>query len=167
MESGVLGNLLAPFGRGLFVIVDRNINLINETQIIYSYLWPITCNNNNCLIKKKHNSLCGDEVTLQIFFNAGFINSIRHETKGCSIICASSSIMSISLSNQTFAQSLNIINNFINMLQKKSFDISVLGSDLLLFEAITNIPNKLNCTIIPWLLALDLIQNYFNNVKLS
>ncbi|MDO8064240.1 hypothetical protein [Candidatus Phytoplasma bonamiae] len=24
MESGVLGNLLAPFGRGLLVIVDEN-----------------------------------------------------------------------------------------------------------------------------------------------
>ncbi|MDO8064289.1 hypothetical protein [Candidatus Phytoplasma bonamiae] len=38
MESGVLGNLLAPFGRGLLVIVDRKTNLIKETPIIYPYL---------------------------------------------------------------------------------------------------------------------------------
>ncbi|MDO8023934.1 MAG: hypothetical protein Q8764_01200 [Pigeon pea little leaf phytoplasma] len=37
MESGVLGNLLAPFGRGLFVIFDRKTNFINETLIIYPY----------------------------------------------------------------------------------------------------------------------------------
>ncbi|MDV3149053.1 MAG: hypothetical protein Q8733_02545 [Pigeon pea little leaf phytoplasma] len=37
MESGVLGNLLAPFGRGLLVIFDRKINLIKETPIIYPY----------------------------------------------------------------------------------------------------------------------------------
>ncbi|MDO7983461.1 MAG: iron-sulfur cluster assembly scaffold protein [Pigeon pea little leaf phytoplasma] len=138
--------------------------IIKHSKKPFNYgLLPITCNN-NCLIKKKHNLLCGDEITLQIFFNDGFINSIRHETKGCSIICASSSIMSISLSNQTFTQSLKVINNFINMLQNKSFDIAVLESDLLLFEVIANIPNKLNCTIIPWLLAFDLIQNYLNNV---
>ncbi|MDV3149079.1 MAG: hypothetical protein Q8733_02700 [Pigeon pea little leaf phytoplasma] len=37
MESGVLGNLLAPFGRGLLVIFDRKTNPIKETSIIYSY----------------------------------------------------------------------------------------------------------------------------------
>ncbi|MDO8064285.1 hypothetical protein [Candidatus Phytoplasma bonamiae] len=37
MESGVLGNLLAPFGRGLLVIFDRKTNPINETPIIYPY----------------------------------------------------------------------------------------------------------------------------------
>ncbi|MDO8064331.1 TldD/PmbA family protein [Candidatus Phytoplasma bonamiae] len=37
MESGVLGNLLAPFGRGLLVIVDRKTNSIKETPIIYPY----------------------------------------------------------------------------------------------------------------------------------
>ncbi|MDV3196971.1 MAG: hypothetical protein Q8875_03020 [Pigeon pea little leaf phytoplasma] len=37
MESGVLGNLLAPFGRGLLVIFGRKINPIKETSIIYSY----------------------------------------------------------------------------------------------------------------------------------
>ncbi|MDV3154262.1 MAG: hypothetical protein Q8879_02790 [Candidatus Phytoplasma australasiaticum] len=46
MESGVLGNLLAPFGRGLLVIFDRKINPIKETPIIYSYIIRIVkfCN---------------------------------------------------------------------------------------------------------------------------
>ncbi|MDV3157530.1 MAG: hypothetical protein Q8889_02285 [Candidatus Phytoplasma australasiaticum] len=38
MESGVLGNLLAPFGRGLLVIFDRKTNPIKETPIIYPYI---------------------------------------------------------------------------------------------------------------------------------
>ncbi|MDO8059081.1 SUF system NifU family Fe-S cluster assembly protein ['Crotalaria aegyptiaca' phytoplasma] len=141
--------------------------IINHSQKPFNYgLLPITCNN-NCLSKKKHNLLCGDEVTLQIFFNTNVINVIRHETKGCSIICASSSLMSIHLSNQTFSQSLKIINNFINMLQNKPFDSNTLESDLLLFQVIANFPNKLNCAIIPWLLAFNLIKNYFNNIESS
>ncbi|MDO7983851.1 MAG: hypothetical protein Q8764_02690 [Pigeon pea little leaf phytoplasma] len=41
MESGVLGNLLAPFGRGLLVIFGRKINPIKETPIIYPYFYQI------------------------------------------------------------------------------------------------------------------------------
>ncbi|MFW8664440.1 hypothetical protein ACOES3_01020, partial [Candidatus Phytoplasma citri] len=66
-----------------------------------------------------------------------------------------------------FSQSLKIINNFINMLQNKPFDSNTLESDLLLFQVIANFPNKLNCAIIPWLLAFNLIKNYFNNIESS
>ncbi|EMR14650.1 MAG: iron-sulfur cluster assembly scaffold protein [Sweet potato little leaf phytoplasma] len=122
---------------------------------------------NHCLSEKKHNLLCGDEVILQIFFNSEVITTIRHETKGCSIICASSSLMSIYLSNKTFIQSLKVINNFVNMLKNKLFDINVLEKDLLLFQTISNFPNKFNCASIPWLLALNLIKNHLDKIKLS
>ncbi|MDV3157156.1 MAG: hypothetical protein Q8889_00845 [Candidatus Phytoplasma australasiaticum] len=41
MASRMLGNLLVRFRGGLFVIDNRNINRVIETQIIYPYLMTI------------------------------------------------------------------------------------------------------------------------------
>jgi nitrogen fixation NifU-like protein len=96
------------------------------------------------------NPSCGDELTLQIFLENGVIKDLRHDGKGCSICCASSSIVTSKLINKNVEESLEIINNFYEMVKGLTFDEKLIDSDELALQGVSKFPARIKCATLSW-----------------
>ncbi|MDV3167205.1 MAG: iron-sulfur cluster assembly scaffold protein [Vigna little leaf phytoplasma] len=113
------------------------------------------------IISRKENKICGESIILQIFISEKKLTMIKYKTKGCAILVASSSLMSIFLKNLPLSIVIKKINHFLNMINNKHFDSSYLEKDLLSLKLINNFPGRLLCATIPWELLLKMIQKKF------
>ncbi|WP_323847658.1 MAG: SUF system NifU family Fe-S cluster assembly protein [Phytoplasma sp.] len=113
---------------------------------------------NNYIIFKKKNISCSDEITLQVRFDNWNIVDIKYDVKGCAILIASSSLMSIFLKNYNLKVAITKINNFCNMLQNKKFNPDLLEKELQVLKVISQFPGRFVCASTPWQLLLQMIQ---------
>ncbi|KXT29121.1 nifU-like N terminal domain protein [Candidatus Phytoplasma oryzae] len=148
------------------------INELYRDVIIQNYNKPF---NKGLLFKKKpkgyndfiisysKNIFCNEFIKIQIFFEIDKILDIRYETEGCIILVSSSSLMSFFLKKTHLKLSLEKINNFLQMIQKKKFDSTLINKELYAFQNISSFPSKINCVSMPWLLSLKIINKYIKN----
>ncbi|MFR0368014.1 Fe-S cluster assembly sulfur transfer protein SufU [Candidatus Phytoplasma palmae] len=142
------------------------INELYRSLILKHYKNPLNrglLKNNlkNYFFSEEKNLSCGDEIVIQILFNERKIIDIRYEVEGCSILIASSSLMSVILKNVYIENAIQQINNFCNMLQKKSFKKSLICPQLKYFELIQHFPGRVVCASMPWTLLLKIINKNF------
>ncbi|NWN45495.1 Fe-S cluster assembly sulfur transfer protein SufU [Candidatus Phytoplasma pruni] len=121
-------------------------------------------NNPHACLSQQKNVSCGDEITLQVTFEKNKIVNIRYELQGCSILVASASLMSIHLKNTTLEESIEQINHFLNLIENKPFDKTVLKKELHILENVTHFPGKFKCASMPWTLLLKMIQEQKNTL---
>ncbi|MBP3059369.1 SUF system NifU family Fe-S cluster assembly protein [Texas Phoenix palm phytoplasma] len=139
------------------------INELYRSLILKHYKNPLNrglLKNNlkNYFFSSEKNLSCGDEIIIQILVHNRKIVDIRYEVEGCSILVASSSLMSVILKNEYIETASQKINNFCNMLQKKSFKESLICSELKSFKIIQHFPGRIFCAIMPWTLLLKIIN---------
>ncbi|WEK82632.1 MAG: iron-sulfur cluster assembly scaffold protein [Candidatus Phytoplasma pruni] len=121
-------------------------------------------NNPHAYLSQQKNFSCGDEITLQVTLEKNKIVNIRYELQGCSILVASASLMSIHLKNNTLEESIEQINNFLNLLENKPFDKKVLKEELHILENVIHFSGKFKCASMPWVLLLKMIQKRKNTL---
>ena len=65
------------------------------------------------------NPSCGDDVTVECLVEGDNIKEVNFNGKGCSICCASASIMTDTLKNKRKGKALEIINNYYQMIKEQ------------------------------------------------
>ena len=96
------------------------------------------------------NPSCGDEITIQTKVEGGKVIDVRHEGKGCSICCASASIMSELLKNKKLEDALNFTDNYLKMVSNDNYDESYDLDEAIVFEGVRDFPARVKCASIAW-----------------
>lgn len=109
-------------------------------------------------ILKGINPSCGDELEIYLKMNGDIIEDIKYNGSGCSICCASSSIITLELKNKTKEEVQEKINNFNNMLKGEKFK-EQLFEDAIAFLGISNFPARFKCAFLSWKTVEDIINS--------
>lgn len=95
------------------------------------------------------NPSCGDEITIQVLIDDNTVKDLKHDGKGCSICCASASIMSSLVKNKSVDVSTNLINNFSDMLLGKEVNEELLD-EAIVFKGVSKFPARMKCASLAW-----------------
>jgi len=95
------------------------------------------------------NPSCGDAITLGVNVLEDDTLDIRHEGSGCSICCASASVMSELLHGKTKEEALRLSLEFSKMLLGKPFDREGLD-EAIAFEGVQDFPARMKCATLSW-----------------
>lgn len=96
------------------------------------------------------NPSCGDEIRIYLKIENDIITDIKFDGSGCSICCASASIMTQELKLLNKIEVLNKINNFYKIIkngEKQSLDNF---EDAQAFIGITDFPARFKCAYLAW-----------------
>lgn len=92
------------------------------------------------------NPSCGDEITLYVLYDEkeNKVKDITYKVSGCSICCASASMMSELFIGKTKEEIDKIIQNFNNMVTGQEYDEDMLG-DAISLKGVVNVPPRIKC----------------------
>ena len=96
-----------------------------------------------------NNESCIDEVNLEIKVENGIIKDIKFDGEACAICTSSSSIMTDTLIGKTTEEAKKILQNFLNMLDAKSYDKEIL-EEAIVYDDIHKQPNRKKCALLSW-----------------
>jgi len=105
------------------------------------------------------NTSCGDEVTLNLHMEGELVSDISWEGSGCSISQASTSVMSDLLRGKNEADALDIVADFLEMMQSKGTktgDEEVLGDGVAL-AGVSKFPARVKCALLGWMAFKDAV----------
>ena len=99
-----------------------------------------------CHIK---NPSCGDAIDIESKVEDGKIIDVRQDGVGCSICCASASIMSEAVIGLSVDEAKNLIENYLKMVSNDdSYDHNIDFGELGVFEGIKDFPARVRCASI-------------------
>lgn len=107
----------------------------------------------------KNNPTCGDTLTLQLKFDGQQIIDVRQDGEGCSICCASSSMMSELFVGKTISEVEAITTAFENMLFMREFDEEIIEEAIAL-QGVSKLPPRIKCATLSWAATKDAIEKY-------
>lgn len=104
-----------------------------------------------------NNPSCGDEVTLNLSMKGGVVTDLTWDGVGCSISMASASVMSDLLVGKGYKDAMNILNNFVELMQSKGQSVgdeSIL-EDAVAFAGVSKFPARIKCALLGWMAFKD------------
>jgi nitrogen fixation NifU-like protein len=104
-----------------------------------------------------NNPSCGDEVTLNLSMKGGVVTDLTWDGVGCSISMASSSVMSDLLVGKGYKDAMNILDNFVELMQSKGQSVgdeSIL-EDAVAFAGVSKFPARIKCALLGWMAFKD------------
>lgn len=125
---------------------------IKKTIILENYQNPYHRGllNDNTYDKINTNSKsCIDQVDLEIKLENNIIKDIRFDGEACAICTSTTSIMIKKLIGKDIGDALNIINNYLNMINEKEYNLDLLG-EAAVYRDISKQPNRKNCATLTW-----------------
>jgi nitrogen fixation NifU-like protein len=107
------------------------------------------------------NPTCGDEVTLRVKLDGAGekVEAVSHETLGCSISQASTSVLTDLVVGQSVEESMRILAAFQEMAQgrgKVEPDEEILG-DGVAFAGVAKYPARVKCALLGWMAFKDAV----------
>ncbi len=94
------------------------------------------------------NPLCGDEVTLEMQVDGGFVRDIGLQGKGCSISLSSGSMMTEAIKGKSVAEAAALLESFKEMMRGHEPE-SDLG-DLATLAGVRKFPVRVKCALLAW-----------------
>ena len=94
------------------------------------------------------NPSCGDMIDVESLVEDGIIKDIHHDGQGCSICCASASIMSEVIKGKRVDEAINFINQYLLMVSNQEYDKSIDFDELQVFDGIKDFPARVRCASI-------------------
>ncbi len=110
------------------------------------------------LIQKGVNPSCGDELELYVKLDGNTIEDVKYNGSGCSICCASASILTQEVKNKSISEVISNTYQFEQMLKGEEFTEDVF-EDAIAFKGIANFPARFKCAFLPWKTLSDLLTN--------
>lgn len=101
---------------------------------------------------------CIDDITVQSKVENGKVVDCRHDGTGCSICCASASILTEMMIDRTVEEAEKIVTNYINMVTNQPYDQSVDLEEAMAFEEVRLYPARVKCASLSWKAFLDTIK---------
>ncbi|GAA5173767.1 SUF system NifU family Fe-S cluster assembly protein [Pseudonocardia eucalypti] len=105
------------------------------------------------------NPTCGDEVTLRVVVKEDTIAEVSHETLGCSISQAATSVLTDLVVGRSVEESMRILDAFQEMVQSRGTvepDEDVLG-DGVAFAGVAKYPARVKCALLGWMAFKDAV----------
>ena len=94
------------------------------------------------------NPSCGDMIDVESLVENGIIKDIRHDGEGCSICCASASIMSEVVKGMTVEDAKKLLENYLKMVSNQESDESIDFDELQVFDGVKDLPARVRCASI-------------------
>ena len=110
-----------------------------------------------------NNESCIDEVNLEVKIENDIIKDIRFDGEACAISTSSTSIMISVLIGKTLKEAETILQNFVNMIDEKPYDKSVL-EEAVVYDDIYKNPTRKKCALLSWW-GIEKILNQIKNAK--
>jgi nitrogen fixation NifU-like protein len=102
------------------------------------------------------NPSCGDEVTLRVELDGDTVTAVTHESLGCSISQAATSVMSDLVIGKPVAEGMATYEKFLELMQGRgkavepdSEDAEVL-EDGIAFAGVAQFPARIKCALLGW-----------------
>lgn len=105
------------------------------------------------------NPTCGDDITIQVKIEGHQLTDIRHEGTGCSICCASASVMSTELKNDSLEVAKDKIELFFEMIKGNEVEPGELLGDAVVFEGVSKYPQRYKCATVAWQALKEVIAH--------
>lgn len=121
------------------IILEHYENPINKGLIDDDSYIKINMNNESCV----------DDLDFMIKLENNIIKDIKFDGEACAISTSASSIMINTLINKTKQEALNIIENFENMIEEKSYNKKEL-KECIVYDEIYKQPNRKKCALLPF-----------------
>lgn len=105
------------------------------------------------------NPVCGDDVTVECRLNQDATLTVHHQGSGCSICCASASVMCELSNKKTTDEVKKYIITFYKLIKGEiNQEEAEILEDGVAFSNVHNFPPRIKCATLPWL-ALESILN--------
>jgi len=111
-------------------------------------------NNMSCSVEK-FNPLCGDKIILYLSDDESA--TFMFESVSCVICKASASIMTMVINETNSEERKNLIQEIMVGIKSGNIKKNNLPKDLLSLNQITNYPSRINCALLPWQSAQELM----------
>ena len=122
-------------------------------------------NDDTYIFENMNNTSCIDEVNVQIkFSDEGIVEDVRFDGEACAMCTSSSSIMVETLIGKSIDEVKNILSNFINMIDEKEYDSSIL-EQAIVYDDVYKQPNRKKCVLLPWWGVEKALEQYQKNEK--
>ena len=105
------------------------------------------------------NPSCGDDITVQTLLSGDVVKDCRHDGHGCSICCASASVLTETMIGKTRTVSASIAENYLAMVSNKDFDAAVDLEEASVFAGVRQFPARVKCASIAWQAYLRTISD--------
>lgn len=116
------------------------------------------------------NPACGDEVTLRLQVTDDKLVEVSHDSQGCSISQASTSVMTGLVNGYTVDEAIAKMDAFVDLMQGRGEvepDEDVLG-DGVAFAGVARYPARVKCALLGWMAFKDALARTANSeVKAS
>ena len=103
------------------------------------------------------NPSCGDEVTLRVELDGDTVTAVTHESLGCSISQAATSVMSDLVIGKPVAEGMATYEKFLELMQGRGNvepDEEVL-EDGVAFAGVAQFPARVKCALLSWMAFKD------------
>jgi nitrogen fixation NifU-like protein len=107
------------------------------------------------------NPLCGDQLVLYLQEQKGKISEVRIQPVGCSISCASASMMAEAVIGKEITEAEKLIDGFKEMMLERngtSLSAEQLG-DLEALQGVKKYPVRIKCALLPWNTLIEAIKS--------
>ena len=94
------------------------------------------------------NPSCGDAIDVETKVENDKIIDVRHDGQGCSICCASASIMSEYVIGKTVKEVEYNLSNYLKMVSNQEYDTEVDFEELQVFDGVKDYPARVRCASI-------------------
>ena len=94
------------------------------------------------------NPSCGDAIDVETKVVDGKIVDVRHNGQGCSICCASASIMSEYVIGKSVDEVKYNLSNYLKMVSNQEYDTNVDLDELSVFDGVKDYPARVRCASI-------------------
>jgi SUF system NifU family Fe-S assembly protein len=96
------------------------------------------------------NPSCGDDITVQSLLSDGVVKDCRHDGHGCSICCASASVLTETVIGKNADEARILADNYLKMVSNKEFDATVDLEEAAVFAGVRQFPARVKCASIAW-----------------
>lgn len=121
------------------IILENYQNPLNKGLIDDDSYIRVNTNNESCI----------DEIDLMVKIENGKIVDARFDGEACAICTSSTSIMIRVLIGKTLEEAKEIYNNFLNMIDEKEYNESII-EEAIVYNDIYKQPNRKKCALLPW-----------------
>lgn len=99
---------------------------------------------------------CIDDITVQSKIEDGIVKDVRFDGVACTIATSSTSIMSELVIGKSTKEAMEIVRNYFNMIDEKSYDEDLL-EEAIAFKNVSKQANRIKCATIGWKAIREMI----------
>jgi SUF system NifU family Fe-S assembly protein len=112
------------------------------------------------LFHTKHikNPSCGDDITIQTKVQGDQIEDCRHDGHGCSICCASASVLCETMEGKPVSEARRLAQTYLAMVGNQPYDETVDLEEAAAFYGVRQFPARVKCASIAWKAFLDTLE---------